>query len=495
MSGSGGGGGGQLWVTDTSFGDDLADGIGAGNDDTTSSGADTLVPTGDAQQLDAQPTDTLQSADVSMADTALADVGISDQTDALVSADDTANNDTANNAAADAVADTSALDTAPSDGASVAPDTTAQSDGGGASSDTDDGLPYGGKVGSGCSGQEGVNTCSSGWKHRVICINGVWTSQQHCGFGLCKRFKSAGGAVVSQCYVPAAKNMALAKACSQYIKCFQPPMSLEDCVRLNLHRAKIAGQMPIGQVRDVLNLAAADLLGAIKCAAHTKSCNALAECLHWFAANKCVKTTSSGCDGDLAWACLGKTKPLAVACQDHGLKCALLNGKATCAKPFICLSKGGGKCTGDIAQECVADDKGKLLGVTSDCATIGMTCVATPQTNSAGCGKPTKSCTSKFISKCQAGDAINCATSTVIKRKCGVAQTCMYEGQLKRLFTKCPSDIICPATHCSEGGNCSQPTFCSGTLVNYCEGGQPASVDCKDLGMKCITSKFGARCQ
>ena|GEM_PF-2828268 len=393
-------------------------------------------------------------------------------------------------------------DSGAGDDAGTGNDTGASGDGaasdglgadGGPAADAGDGLPYGGPVGGQCKGLSGTVTCSNDWKHRVMCVNGAWTSLQHCGFGACKRFKSAGGAVLSECFVPKVKHKALARACSRYLKCYNPPMSLEDCVRLNLHGKKLGASIPAGQVREVHNVAVYQLLDALKCIDQTKTCNDLAQCLHWFPVDKCGKATNAGCDAQVAWACKGHGKPVAASCGALGMTCHVFGGKATCAKSLACKAPKA-SCTGLVAKDCIKDAEGSTVGVVSDCALIGNTCKHDLATDTAGCDQPLK-CTTQFKPTCDATGATNCVSGVKMKRVCGLGQSCKFLDHLGHFASHCPIGIDCKQTGCSEGGTCSAPPFCKGHIAHYCEGGWPVALDCKSIGMSCANTKFGVRCQ
>ena len=306
---------------------------------------------------------------------------------------------------------------------------------------------------------------------------------------------SAGGAVLSKCHDPEAKHPKLAMACSRYLKCHPIGLSLEDCVRLNLYAKKIAAALPDGEVRDVRMAAIAGIMGNVDCVATAKSCADLAECTHWFAANKCANKQATGCDGAVAWGCFGQTKPLAVACTTYGMNCLKVDGKAACVRPAVCTGVGNTTCVKNQAMLCSKDVNGNLVGLVSDCDEVAATCVTGSSTLSAACKPPIQKCSASFKGTCLPGAARNCVAGAIRKTPCGVARTCLFESGLQQLVKTCSVGQNCTKTHCSEGGSCTMTSRCQGNTAMYCEGGWPVTFACTKVGMKCVQTQVGARCQ
>ncbi|MSP91687.1 MAG: hypothetical protein EXR79_07770 [Myxococcales bacterium] len=356
--------------------------------------------------------------------------------------------------------------------------------------------PAGGAPGSGCPGKEGQTACSADGKLRVECINGAWTGLQHCGFGLCSATFSAGGGILTTCGMPPAKLVALNAACARYLKCFAPAASHEHCVHANVYPGPFLQGAANGEPRKVVDLALSELHGVAACAAAAKTCGALAECLYYFAAPKCVGPQKSGCDGDLAWACGTDAKALAVNCKGYGMQCAAIGGDAVCLAPAACAAAAPVACSGAQAKLCTAVGPA-VLGQIRDCGPTGKACVAGAASLAQACaGAVVTPCAAKeFLASCAAGKAVNCLASATTTTTCPPATACALEDGFGLLHPACPDGQACTVARCTEGVPCTSVAKCTGSEVWFCEAKAPAAFDCKAVGMTCGMAATGPRCQ
>ncbi len=366
--------------------------------------------------------------------------------------------------------------------------------GDGEASDVWTGVP-GGNPGTSCLGFEGEDACSKDGKRRVQCINGAWTTLQHCGFGLCNQAGSPGGATVTSCGVPKAKLKALNQACARYISCFKPSLSHEDCVRINLHPDLFNASLPAGQPQAIAQLAVAQLQSSLACAGAATTCPALAECVQFFPEGKCQGGPNQGCDGQIAWSCGGQAKPLAVNCKALGMICTSVFGAPTCLKPMPCGAVQSASCADTVASLCVSDGAGGTFGLGLDCTTKASTCTAGASNLSGACGSPAKCTASTFTAACTGNIARNCVSGITIAQSCPAGTTCMLADNFDLLGAACPDGQQCPKSACSEGVPCTGASKCNGSELWFCEAKSPAAFECKDVGMTCGVGANGPRCQ
>lgn len=356
------------------------------------------------------------------------------------------------------------------------------------------------QLGAACPGWEGEPTCSNDKKWRLECVNGAWTPQQHCGFGLCKVVQSAGGAAVTTCAVPAASDPALSKACARLMGCFNPGLSHEACVRRAAEPSAVASELGVGRQLTVAEAAVLELASVANCAAAAGNCAALAQCFQYFLTPKCGSTSSSGCDGDIAWTCAGQTSPLAVNCKSLGMQCLKAGPTATCINPAPCPAGAqASTCAGQTALQCVTGGDGKAVGITSNCLETQGTCKQGVTAPASPCTGPALPCKADVPpAQCLKGPPVAvlvCSPGAQVVTTCPANTNCLLLDQFGQLGPSCPAGQVCLKGECGSGGPCSQPSKCVGSSVLFCEKGWPASFDCKDVGKTCVAATSGPRCQ
>ncbi len=470
----------------------------------TAGTADASANADSAAETAADAADTPGSADIpadTVADTDTADTdGGSDTTDAPDTTDASDTSDGADT--------TDAKDSTDTTGTSDAADISDAADG----ADSGDAVgskdaaappPVGpglAQLGAACPGWEGEPTCSNDKKWRLECVNGAWTPQQHCGFGLCAVVQAAGGAAVTTCGVPPVSDPALSQACARLLGCFDPGLSHQACVRRASEPAAVAGELGVGRKLTVAEAAVLELGSVANCAASAANCADLAQCFQFFLAPKCGSTANSGCDGDIAWTCSGQKAPLAVNCKGLGMQCFHTGSSVSCVNPAPCPAGAQpSSCTGQTALQCVAGSDGKVVGLTTNCLETAGTCKANVAAPANPCSGPAVPCQpDAALAQCLPGSPavlMICSPGSQVKKTCASKTNCLVQDQFGQLGPSCPAGQLCTQGECGSGGPCSQPSKCDNGSVWFCEKGWPASFDCKALGKSCVVAASGPRCQ
>lgn len=356
------------------------------------------------------------------------------------------------------------------------------------------------QLGAACPGWEGEPTCSNDKKWRLECVNGAWTPQQHCGFGLCKLAQTTGGAPVTTCGVPPASDPTLSKACARLFSCFDPGISHQACVRRAAEPSAMGIELGIGRKLTVPEAAVLELGAVANCAASAANCADLAQCFQFFLAPKCGSTGNSGCDGDIAWTCAGQSSPLAVNCKGLGMQCFKAANSVSCVNPAPC--PGGAQastCTGQTALQCLAGSDGKVVGLTSNCLETAGTCQPNVAAPGNPCSGPAVPCKADVPpAQCLPGPpsaVLICSPGSQVATPCPSNTKCLLEDQFGQLAPTCPAGQVCLKGECGSGGPCSQPSKCVNGSVWFCEKGWPASFDCMAIGKTCVVAASGPRCQ
>ena len=353
--------------------------------------------------------------------------------------------------------------------------------------------PTGGKPGTGCFGKDGTVACSLDGKFRVECIDGAWTAIQHCSFGICTASLAAGGGVITTCGVPKSKLNDLNAACARYNSCFGP-LSHEQCVRANLSPAAFVAGIADGAASKVQSLAFAELGNNLACAAKAKNCTALAECLYYFGGNKCA-TSTIGCENDVAYSCVAGA-PLATNCKNFGMVCAK-NAAAQCFKGAPCKTSDPPTCTADVWSGCLTISGYDGYTQKVDCGALPGGCNKDATTAANACsGAPVTPCKMAELAPiCKANAAVSCIGGDTVTAPCPPGTLCALEDQFSLFNPVCPENQACSKILCSELGACAMQSKCNGSEVWFCEAKQPASFECKEVGMTCTMTSSGPACQ
>lgn len=353
--------------------------------------------------------------------------------------------------------------------------------------------PEGGNPSTGCFGKDGTVACSLDGKFRVECIDGAWTAIQHCGFGVCTVSLANGGAVLTTCGVPKTKLIELSSACARYNTCFGP-VSHEVCVRANLSPVAFAAGFGSGAMSKVAGIAFAEIGNNLTCAGKAKTCAALAECLYYFAINKCA-TSAIGCENDVAYTCTGSVA-LATNCKKFGMFCAE-GATAQCFKGAPCKPSDPPKCDGQVWQACVpvTSDSGYLTSV--DCEAAPGSCNSKTTVLASACSNAALApCTMATTAPvCAKNAKVICQGSETVTTPCPPGMQCAVEDQFGLFNAECPDSQSCAKALCTEGGACAMQAKCNGSEVWFCQAKQPVSFDCKTLGLGCAMTAAGPACQ
>jgi hypothetical protein len=134
------------------------------------------------------------------------------------------------------------------------------------------------------------------------------------------------------------------------------------------------------------------------------------------------------------------------------------------------LPDGESACQGDVLYTCSGG-----VGYGTDCNASAASCaeyVDSDEMPAFDCFYATTSCTTESAA-CSGDTAVSCDTGTRYQFDCSAVNIGCDDST---------SVLYCLAPGCSTANADACPESCNGTLLTFCIGGAPVTVDCRDYG-------------